>query len=733
MQQRVHSRLALRTLLKLPRCAEGWFAHERTCWKPRSSPQGRNSRKKEEEIMRRIGILMLALFTCLVSADWLQAQRPTPPPKVNPRIPDISRRPGVPQAQRLLLRAVPPTLPASVTRDVIQVPCPPEADALQAVCGNVKVPLDRKHPKQGTILINFELYTHTGTFLESAILVNFGGPGSGTTTSYRNFSLYLFGANLDVHDLLLIDDRGRGLSGTIDCEEVQHGTAPFVQAALDCAAQLGGAASMYGTGDIAQDTEAVRAALGYDKIDYFALSYGGADVVAYATRFGEHLRSIVLDAPYGGRVVTEFGLEEKYRTHAEPRMVSLDCLRSPTCSADHPLATAELDALIKTVRLWPVEGDAYDASGNLKHVRINETALLTKLIDNPTGLFTSTGELLAAARSLWLGDPKPLLRLGAEGYYSLDFNDYGDPTVFSYGALLATADVDVYPPWDWSAQVPMREAQFAHAVSKLPFDYFAPFSKTAATSLDFSFTKQDLYWEKPTPSSPIVPPHPRYPYIPVLVLTGDMDSRVPSEEVRDVASHFPNHTLVPVAEAGHTTVFWTQCGANLASEFIENLWVADTSCASTPETVWSAVGRFPLLAKDARPSAVDPNGGNQIGAGERKVATVAVATATDAMQRSIIGSGNGFCLREGSFQTEYGAAWTTTLNNCAFAKDVTVNGTVTWEYAGSFVADLTVSGPGTAGGTLHVVGTWQAPGPVGNFNVSGTLGGKQVAVLVPEA
>ena len=71
--------------------------------------------------------------------------------------------------------------------------------------------------------------------------------------------------------------------------------------------------------------------------------------------------------------------------------------------------------------------------------------------------------------------------------------------------------------------------------------------------------------------------------------------------------------------------------------------------------------------------------------------------------------------------------------DCAFANDVTVNGTVTWVPYGSFVADLTVSGSGTAGGTLHVEGTWQAPGPVGNFNVSGTLGGKQVAVLVPEA
>jgi pimeloyl-ACP methyl ester carboxylesterase len=681
--------------------------------------------------MKRIAMLMLIVFTCVLSGEWLQAQRPTLQTKVNPRIPSFPRKPGVPQIPRLLQRVGPPILPVSATPDVIQVQCPPEA--VGAVCGYVPVPLDRKHPKQGTINIYFELYPHSGSGpAESAILFNHGGPGL-TTTGVRNTALYLFGQNLDVHDLLLIDDRGRGLSGTIDCEELQHGTAPFEQAALDCAAQLGKAASRYGTGDIAQDTEAVRAALGYDMVDYFGLSYGGADVVAYATRFGEHLRSIVLDAPYGGRVVNEFGLEEKYRTHAEPRMVRLDCQRSTACSADHPLPEAEFEALIWTVRLWPVEGDAYDANGNLAHVRIDETALLTYLTDNPTGNFTSTGELLAAARSLWSGDATPLLRLGAEGYFPLNFADYGDPTFFSMGALMATAAVDVYPPWKWSVPVPKREAQFAHAVTDLPIDYFVPFSKPAVTSLVFSFTKQDLYWEKPRPSSPIVPPDPLYPYVPVLVFSGDLDSRVPVEENQDVAVLFPNSNHVVVAEAGHGSVLWTQCAANLASEFIETLQVGDISCTQTPEIVWPAVGRFPLLAKFARPAAVDPNGGNQIGVAERKVVTVAVATATDAMQRSIIGFGDGVGLRGGTFHTDYGVALTTTLTDCAFAKDVTVNGTVTWEAFGSFVADLFVNGSGTAGGTLHVEGTWQAPGPVGNFKVSGTLGGKQVAVLVPEA
>jgi pimeloyl-ACP methyl ester carboxylesterase len=181
--------------------------------------------------------------------------------------------------------------------------------------------------------------------------------------------------NLDIHDLLLVDDRGRGLSTTIDCEELQRGTAPFDQAESDCAAQLGNAASRYGTGDIAQDTEAVRAALGYDKVDYHGGSYGAADVTAYALRFGEHLRSIVLDAPAGAPELEPF-VYERDRTHSMPRQVRLQCLRSPTCAADHSNPDSELNSLIFTLRAPPVEGDAYDANANLVHVRVDEDAVL---------------------------------------------------------------------------------------------------------------------------------------------------------------------------------------------------------------------------------------------------------------------------------------------------------------------------------------------------------------------
>jgi pimeloyl-ACP methyl ester carboxylesterase len=656
------------------------------------------------------------------------------------RAPLAGCRPGARLAPIRVLVG-PPHLPASATSAAVPATCPPRTPQ-GAACGTVAVPLDRTNPASGTIPIFFALFAHTSPGPpQSAILVNFGGPGFGATTGFLSgFALSLFATNLDVHDLLLVDDRGRGLSGTIDCPAFQHGTAPFAQAEADCAAQLGPAASRYGTGDIAQDADAVRAALGYDKVDYYGGSYGGEDVSAYATRFGAHLRSLVLDAPRGTPGLDPLVYAHD-QTQSESRMVQLACTYSPTCSADHPNPVADLDWLIGDIQAHPLAGEAYDANGNLVQVQIDEPYLLWYIIHNPTGNFASTGELVAAATSLRQGDPAPLLRLGAEGFFPYPGGDNGDPTVFSRGAQSATACVDASEAWNWHAAVPGRQGQYNDTVKQLPSDYFAPFSKAAATGNLFSRDGADcLWWQKPTPSSPVTPPQPTYPNVPTLVLDGDMDNQVPLEEVTQVAALFPGSTLVAVAEAGHETVFWTHCAENLASQFIETLQVGDISCTKTPETVFPAVGRFPLLAQDAVPAAIDPNGNNQIGTSERQVVTVAVAAVKDALQRSYIGFGADHCLRAGTFGTTYSPSqWSTTLTNCAFAQDVTVNGTVTWGagYVGgadnSLVADLALSGPGTAGGTFHVEGTWLAPGPAGDFTVTGQLGGLNVDLLVPEA
>src|SRR5271157_2171908 len=288
------------------------------------------------------GIIFFAALVLIPASAHSQIARPSQL-QLGPRFPRHlrSRNPSMQHAQAL-------NHEATASADVIWVQCPAEAQALGATCGQLPVPLDRQHPEKETINIYFELYLHTNPGpAVSAIFANPGGPGL-TTTGLRGLIwLPLYGVTLDVHDWVLFDDRGRGSSAAINCSDVQHGTAPFNKAVAECAAQLGAGASAYGTGAIADDAEALRAALGYDKIDYLGGSYGGEDATAYATRYGAHLRSILLDAPAGSPYLPAFAAD-RGSTSSIPRAIELGCQRSPTCRVDHPDPDSELSALIQS-------------------------------------------------------------------------------------------------------------------------------------------------------------------------------------------------------------------------------------------------------------------------------------------------------------------------------------------------------------------------------------------------
>lgn len=622
---------------------------------------------------------------------------------------------------------------ATSTSGVIAAPCPPDATSAGArTCGYVQVPLHRTHPDGKTINIYFEIYSHSNPGpAESAILANAGGPAL-TTTGLRGLWLSLFAANLDAHDLLLVDDRGRGMSGLLDCEEFQHGTGPSLdQEVADCAAQIGDDDSSYGTGDVALDVEAVRSALGYERLDYYGGSYGAMDVSAYASRFGEHLRSVILDSPDGPTELIPFA--QKYQNAAVPREVLVDCQRSPTCSIDHPDPDAELDWLIRTLREKPVRGLAHDANGNVVNVDFNEV-VLNSIALGPNFGYVNIGELLAAADALRGGDNLPLLRLGADGFTPL-VSDWGDPALISTAAYVATWCVDNPMPFEWSSPPQIRLSQYAEAVSELPANYFAPFSKAAATDVQIFGDRNCVFWEESSTSASVVPAGATYPNVPTLAFNSDIDPVVPTELAIPTVDLFPNSTLVIVKSGMHEPAESNQCAASIASHFIETLEVGDKSCTRTSETIWPALGRFPLFARGARPAEPDPVGKNEIGVAERKVVTVAIATMVDALKRTTIGNGNGAGLRAGTFQSAVDANGnqTTTLQDCEFAQDVIVNGTITWASDHSLVADLTVSGTGTTGGILHVKGGFEARGPVGMFKISGAIGGRAVAVLVPEA
>ena len=106
--------------------------------------------------------------------------------------------------------------------------------------------------------------------------------------------------------------------------------------------ELGAASDRYGSGDVADDVDDVRAALGIDKIDYYGVSYGAVDVRAYAYRHADHLRSAVLDSP-------DFSSDDAFFRTLPGAMAKIAvrvCQRSPACAAGEKHPAKTLAALV---------------------------------------------------------------------------------------------------------------------------------------------------------------------------------------------------------------------------------------------------------------------------------------------------------------------------------------------------------------------------------------------------
>ena len=603
---------------------------------------------------------------------------------------------------------------AAASPSAVPEPCPPEAEG--AVCGHVDVPLDRSDPSAGTIPIAFEQYPHTDPGpAVSAIIPNFGGAGV-STTALRQIALGSYASLRDRHDILLIDGRGRGRSGVIDCPDYQQGTGPLIESIGACADQLGARAALYSTADVAQDYEAVRAALGYGAVDFVGNSSGGVDAAAYASRFGHRLRTLVLNG------AVEPAMDAFARGHVgvgkQIERVGAICKRSRACARSAGEAVAAVRRLVRRVRRAPVDG-------------LGPSQLVFHVLDNVDGFGITHGELPAAADALKRGDWRPLLRLAAEGGFpSTDDNwDNGPVEEYSAGAFSAAFCLD--NPWPWSADAPLpvRQAQWERAVRGTPDAPFAPFRAEEVMFSPYGMAGLCLSWPA-TGSRRPVEPGARYTKAPALILDGEFDANVGRAEVN--AAHYPNATLVRFKGVNHTPLEWSACARELRVEFIRTRKVGDTSCAAQSLFDNPGVAAFPRRVADS--PAARRGRGNRA---DLRLTRAAADAALDAFKRGFLsivygGDGHAAGLRGGTVQVVETEAFTATLDGIRWTDDIAVSGTLEWSFdGGPLTADLQIDGPGRKDGTLHLEGGWLIPGAPRSLAITGTLGGKRVVATTP--
>lgn len=178
-------------------------------------------------------------------------------------------------------------------------------------CATLEVPLDHDAPEGDTITI--ELNRSRATDAETRIgvlLVNPGGPG-GSGTVMADFFSERHPALAEVFDIVGWDPRGVAGSSELRCDEPLQRfydldndpddgaeLADLEAAAIEAADACAEAERLLphvGSGDVVDDMDLIREALGEDQISFYGASYGSVLGLGYATRYGSHLRALVID------------------------------------------------------------------------------------------------------------------------------------------------------------------------------------------------------------------------------------------------------------------------------------------------------------------------------------------------------------------------------------------------------------------------------------------------------
>ncbi|MGW4961659.1 alpha/beta hydrolase [Nonomuraea sp. NPDC004186] len=207
---------------------------------------------------------------------------------------------------------------AASSQTIIWAPCPEDTTA---ECGTLKVPVDWDTP--GGATVDVAVARRKAAIPDArvgSLVVNPGGPGGSGVDFVVHGSSYFSAELRGRFDIVGFDPRGVGRSHPVICSAalVRERPHPLVKNQTDmdawvsfnqrlredCRAHTGPLYDRVSSLDVARDVEALRAALGDDKLTYYGVSHGTLIGQAYAERFPGKVRALALDSNFDHSVNT---------------------------------------------------------------------------------------------------------------------------------------------------------------------------------------------------------------------------------------------------------------------------------------------------------------------------------------------------------------------------------------------------------------------------------------------
>lgn len=556
-------------------------------------------------------------------------------------------------------------------------------------CGDLERPLDPSGAVPGSLQVHFEFYPHTAAGVSQGTLVAAeGGPGYPATLS-RDAYLALFKPLRRHRDVLLMDNRGTGRSGAIDCHSLQAAEVTTTTLIGACGRQLDKRAALYSTALAADDLAAILQALGIEHIDLYGDSYGTYFAQIFVRRHPMMLDSVVLDGAY-----PLDGPDYPWYPTDAPAVrnkFNVTCARFAPCAALHNESLTRIGALLESLRQDSPAVRAVAGNPHTHPFSVDPQHLAMVMFGSAPA-YASLRDLDAAARAYAVGDRLPLLRLMNESIEGVDSRSLDhDPAQWSAGLAVAVMCQDPAQIINMQHEPDARALeldQILAARQRAHPNTYAPFTieEFRRMPLDYSFITQCVAWPA-HPSPQLVPPHASDPAVPVLVLSGELDNMTTVADGRAVAAAFPHARQIVVANSFHVNALphaRSGCGMQLVRQFLKRRKLPDTSAKTGCAARVPALRLTSIFARQAsalEPLRALPN--NRASLTELRLAAAAVATLGDVLAHArgdAVEIGVG--LRGGIYRQKSSvAALQLQLHEVRFTEDVSVSGHVIRKHA----------------------------------------------------
>ena len=428
-------------------------------------------------------------------------------------------------------------------------------------CGSISVPEDRSKSGGRRIDLRIVVARATGpTRAADPYVLLAGGPGQ-AATEMGEFATQAFSQVRAHRDLVLIDARGTGGSGSLRCALMRTpadlvGPTLYPTASVrHCRDSLSRVVDLtrYATQDIADDLEAVRRALGYPQLNLYGTSYGTRLALVFLRRHPSSVRTAILKAVAPPTMIAPMN----YAEDAERAFGLLvrDCRADRACARAFPSLRSDLDSVLARAARGHVTTPVPRVDGRVDTLAVSRDAIAGSLLTvmQSAGQRAMLPRLLRDAAS---GETRSLAAAIVQTRRAID-------ALISSGMHLSVSCSDDGGRLDTIA---------ARRDDARSFLGSSRVTMLAAACGEWGMPASARDQAAAVRSS-----------VPVLLVSGELDPNTPPRHADDALRTLPNGRHVVLAGVAHGWSNVDQCGAAFVADFVNRATTRglDVACART--------------------------------------------------------------------------------------------------------------------------------------------------------